>query len=256
MNINKLKFPLVVKPSDRSAGRGVVKVNNTEELKIAYKNAKSLSNNGIVLVEEVLDGKQFSVETISENGIHIIVAITEEFFRQGKYEDDFLEVGHLIPARLNDKEKSAIQKETLKILDAFEIKFGACHIELKLGKNGVKFIEIASRMGGWRNTLIRDAYEYDMNKMLLNASLNKKIKFKEQKNKFNAIVNFIFTKDDFKRYKWTRERYPEFISDDFVKAKDDTKFSYASDLLCSNGFYYLKIPPKIDMEQFLPKGYK
>ena len=39
MNINKLKFPLVVKPSDRSAGRGVVKVNNTEELKIAYKNA-------------------------------------------------------------------------------------------------------------------------------------------------------------------------------------------------------------------------
>ncbi|ANE33197.1 ATP-grasp domain-containing protein [Campylobacter hyointestinalis subsp. hyointestinalis LMG 9260] len=256
MNINKLKFPLVVKPSDRSAGRGVVKVNNISELKIAYKEAKSFATNGIVLIEEVLKGRQFSVETISENGIHTIVAITEEFFRQGKYEDDFLEVGHLIPARLNDKEKSKIQKETLKILDAFEIKFGACHIELKLDINGVKIIEIASRMGGWRNTLIRDAYGYNINEMLLNVSLNKKMKFKEQKNKFNAIVNFIFTKDDFEHYKWTRKKYPEFISDDFVNAKDDTKFFYASDLLCSNGFYYLKIPPKTDMKQFLPKGYK
>lgn len=64
----KLKFPLVVKPSDRSAGRGVVKVYNTQQLTKAYLNAKEISQNKIVLVEEVIEGLQYSVETITNRG--------------------------------------------------------------------------------------------------------------------------------------------------------------------------------------------
>ncbi|MBZ7954740.1 ATP-grasp domain-containing protein, partial [Campylobacter sp. W0018] len=85
------QFPIIIKPSDRSAGRGVVKVFDKENLKKRFYEAKDLSYNKIVLAEEVLKGKQFSIETISSHGKHQIVAITEEYLREGEFADDFLE---------------------------------------------------------------------------------------------------------------------------------------------------------------------
>ncbi|MCW1864134.1 ATP-grasp domain-containing protein, partial [Campylobacter jejuni] len=82
-------FPVVVKPSDRSAGRGVVKVFDKENLKKYFYKAKDFSYNKIVLAEEVLKGRQFSVETISSHGKHQIIAITEEYLREGEFANDF-----------------------------------------------------------------------------------------------------------------------------------------------------------------------
>ncbi|ALV25248.1 ATP-grasp domain-containing protein [Campylobacter iguaniorum] len=249
--MTKLNFPLVVKPSDRSAGRGVKKVNNIDELKQAFKEAKRFTNNGIVLVEEVLDGKQFSVETISSNKKHQIIAITEEFFREGVNEGDYLETQHLIPARIDEISKEMIQTEIFKILDAFDVKFGASHIELKFKNNKIKIIEVASRMGGLRNTMVRDAYDTDYNKLLLDSSLKKNIFLENQTVKFNSIAKFIYTKNDYEVYKNIKANYNSLITDDFVNANDSTNFSYASNLLDSKGFYYIKIPLRQDPDTLL-----
>ena len=101
----KLSFPVVVKPSDRSAGRGVIKVYNKSQLLKAYEAAKEISYNKIVLVEEVLEGVQFSVETISSNSKHKIIAITEEYLKDDENKDDFLETQHLVPARISNSQK-------------------------------------------------------------------------------------------------------------------------------------------------------
>ncbi|MFX3654441.1 ATP-grasp domain-containing protein [Campylobacter sp. LH-2024] len=125
-----------MKPSDRSAGRGVVKVFDKENLKKRFYEAKDLSYNKIVLAEEVLKGRQFSVETISSHGKHQIVAITEEYLREGEFADDFLETQQLIPARVNHFEKQLIESEIIKVLNAFKINFGASHIEVKFETDG------------------------------------------------------------------------------------------------------------------------
>ncbi|EAL5949697.1 carbamoyl-phosphate synthase large subunit, partial [Campylobacter jejuni] len=102
--------------------------------KYFYK-AKELSYNKIVLAEEVLKGRQFSVETISSHGKHQIIAITEEYLREGEFANDFLETQHLIPARITNYQKNFIQNEIIKVLNAFNINFGASHIEIKLKTN-------------------------------------------------------------------------------------------------------------------------
>ncbi|EGI1534654.1 ATP-grasp domain-containing protein, partial [Campylobacter jejuni] len=129
-------FPVVVKPSDRSAGRGVVKVFDKENLKKYFYKAKDFSYNKIVLAEEVLKGRQFSVEAISSHGKHQIIAITEEYLREGEFANDFLETQQLIPARVNHFEKQLIENEIIKVLNAFKINFGASHIEVKFETNG------------------------------------------------------------------------------------------------------------------------
>lgn len=83
-----LKFPLVIKPSDRSAGRGVMLVRDKSELLEHFEYCQSLAYNKKVLLEELLYGKQFSVETISSHSKHRIITITEQYFNDS---NDFCE---------------------------------------------------------------------------------------------------------------------------------------------------------------------
>ncbi|OEW30112.1 hypothetical protein AJ878_07410 [Campylobacter jejuni] len=252
-------FPVVVKPSDRSAGRGVVKVFDKENLKKYFYKAKDFSYNKIVLAEEVLKGRQFSVETISSHGKHQIIAITEEYLREGEFANDFLETQHLIPARVNHFEKQLIESEIIKVLNAFKINFGASHIEVKFETNGgggfkkckLSVIEIATRLGGWRDVLAYHSYGIDYLQLLIQSSLKQELKKVNTKAKNFCLVKMIFTKEDYLFYKKIKSLYPEFIIKEKIHFNNVENFDYSSSLMDSKGYYYIKIKLNEDINVFL-----
>ncbi|TKX29482.1 ATP-grasp domain-containing protein [Campylobacter estrildidarum] len=252
------EFPIIIKPSDRSAGRGVVKVFDKENLKKRYYEAKDFSYNKIVLAEEVLKGKQFSVETISSYGKHQIVAITEEYLREGEFADDFLETQHLVPARISKEEKDIITKTILRILDAFKVQFGASHIEIKLDKINTKehkfklsVIEIATRVGGWRDVLVYCSYNIDYLQLLIQSSLKQELKKVNTKAENFCLVKMIFTKEDYEFYKKLKALKPQMIVKERIYVKNDEEFSYSSSLMDSKGYYYLRISKDEDPEIYI-----
>ncbi|HID0730115.1 TPA: ATP-grasp domain-containing protein [Campylobacter jejuni] len=241
------EFPVVIKPSDRSAGRGVVKISSKKDLLTSYKIAKELSYNKIVLAEEVLEGRQFSVETISSHSKHQIVAITEEYIREGEFADDFLEKQDLTPARLAHFEKISIKTEIFKTLEAFNIKFGACHIEIKVKKiknnYKTKIIEIATRMGGWRDALILFSKNINFNKLLIQTCLKQKLQNIEDKTQNYCLLKIVFTKKDYEFYKKIKFYKKHLIIDELFFIEDKENFiEYSSSLIDAKGYYYLKIP--------------
>ncbi|HEG1497290.1 TPA: ATP-grasp domain-containing protein [Campylobacter jejuni] len=244
-------FPVVVKPSDRSAGRGVVKVFDKENLKKYFYKAKDFSYNKIVLAEEVLKGRQFSVETISSHGKHQIIAITEEYLREGEFANDFLETQQLIPARINHFEKQLIESEIIRVLNAFRINFGASHIEIKLHNNIVKIIEIASRMGGWRDVLAYHSYGIDYLQLLIQSSLKQELKKINTKAENFCLVKMIFTKEDYLFYKKIKSLYPEFLIKEKIHFNNIENFDYSSSLMDSKGYYYIKMKLNEDINVFL-----
>ncbi|EEU7363477.1 ATP-grasp domain-containing protein [Campylobacter jejuni] len=252
-------FPVVVKPSDRSAGRGVVKVFDKENLKKYFYKAKDFSYNKIVLAEEVLKGRQFSVEAISSHGKHQIIAITEEYLREGEFANDFLETQQLIPARVNHFEKQLIENEIIKVLNAFKINFGASHIEVKFETNGgggfkkckLSVIEIATRLGGWRDVLVYHSYGIDYLQLLIQSSLKQELKKINTKAENFCLVKMIFTKEDYKFYKKLKTLKPQMIVKERIYVKNDENFSYSSSLMDSKGYYYLKISKDEDPEIYI-----
>lgn len=194
----EVSFPLVVKASDRSAGRGVSLVNNRPELYEAYKDAYKESTNKIVLLEEYLQGEQYSAELVSQNGTHHILGVTREFFLDEK---DFVESHYLLPsfneAFLIDNYRDFFNR----ILDSFRIKYGASHIEFRIDRSGnIKIIEIASRMGGMRDRLLSISKRVDYNQLILNSITKQGMKFKLDNNS-NALAKSIFTVKDLMTYK-------------------------------------------------------
>lgn len=63
----KVKFPVVVKPCDKSGNRGMSYCNSVEELREAWKLAREITDNAIV-VERQLNGPEFNVHYVVADG--------------------------------------------------------------------------------------------------------------------------------------------------------------------------------------------
>ena len=93
-----ISYPAIVKPTDRSGSKGITLVKNAEGMKDAVERALSLSFEKRVLIENLLDGDEYSVEGISYKGEHHILAITQKYTTGSPH---FIETGHREPVNLN-----------------------------------------------------------------------------------------------------------------------------------------------------------
>ncbi len=139
-------YPLIVKPTDRSGSKGVEKITAEKDLKPALDRACAASFQHKAIVEEYVDGREISVESISYEGRHHILQFTDKVTTGEPY---FVELEHHQPSTLTDKVKEQVSTVVLKALDALHIEYGASHSELKIADNGnINVIEIGARMGG------------------------------------------------------------------------------------------------------------
>jgi len=141
-----LRYPLIVKPSDRSGSRGVTKVMAPKEIPEAIHEALAHAWAKEVVIEEFLPGLEISVEMISWEGRHYHLATTD---KETTGEPHFVEKGHHQPTTLPPHLEERAIKVTRAALDALEVEFGASHTELKIDDRGeIGIIEVGSRMGG------------------------------------------------------------------------------------------------------------
>lgn len=156
-----LCYPLIVKPTDRSGSRGVEKVDTEGELKAAVERAFSESFKHEAIIEEFIEGREVSVETISWEGKHYVLQITDKVTTGAPY---FVELEHHQPTSLSTEIKKNIHSVVLKALTALNIKYGASHSELMITDSGdIKVVEIGARMGGdfIGSTLVKLSTGYD-----------------------------------------------------------------------------------------------
>ena len=145
-NLKNLFFPLIVKPTDRSGSRAINKVQNFKELKSAINEAIKVSFSKTAIVEEVINGPEYSCESITKNGVHHTLAFTKKFTTDAPH---FIETGHIQPSDIPEKFQPKVISQVHQALTALGIKNSASHTEFKLQPDGnIRIIEIGARMGG------------------------------------------------------------------------------------------------------------
>lgn len=187
INELNLSFPLIVKPTDRSGSRGVSKVYNEIELKNAIDRGLEESLEKKVVVEEFIEGVEVSVESISWQGKHHILTITDKVTTGEPY---FVELEHHQPSLLANKIQNEIKIETINALNALEIQFGASHSEFKITPEGkVYAIEVGARMGGdfIGSDLIFLSTGYDFLNGVIEVALGEFNEPKINKNSYSGV---------------------------------------------------------------------
>jgi D-alanine-D-alanine ligase len=116
-----LKFPVFVKPNNGGSSIGMSKVNNaSEELGAAIE--KAFKEDDQVLVEEMIQGREFTVGVFRTRGEIIVLPITEvtahkEFFDfEAKYGGKSTET---TPAQMPDEWRSKLEAAAKKIYEVF-----------------------------------------------------------------------------------------------------------------------------------------
>ena len=168
--IDGFPFPVIVKPSDSGGSRGITLVREKKDLAAAVDRAFDWSPSKTALIEQFVEGREFSIESISYQGKHYILQITDKDTTGAPY---FVELGHHQPANITKKQRDDISNETLKLLSALRIEYGASHTEIKMDASGKPYvIEMGARMGGGyiNSDLVRLSTGYDFVKGVLEVA--------------------------------------------------------------------------------------
>lgn len=170
-DLGSLQFPVIVKPTDRSGSRGVEKVLQPERLDGAVRRAQGESFEQTAIVEEYVEGREISVESISFQGRHHILQITDKVTTGAPY---FVELEHHQPSSLPADVLQRVRTIVEHALTALHIAFGAAHSELKITDEGdIRVIEIGARMGGdfIGSDLVRLSTGYDFLRGVIEVAL-------------------------------------------------------------------------------------
>lgn len=207
--INELSFPLIVKPTDRSGSRSITKVMNEAGLEDAVHRAVFDSFEKKAIVEEFIEGSEYSLESLSYEGKHHFLALTKKYTTGSPH---FIEKGHIQPAGVDKEDK--IADVIFKALDALGIEYGAAHSEFRLDKKGnIHIIEIGARMGGdcIGSDLVRLSTGFDFVRMVLDVGLGIEPEFIKERETKASCIRFIMNETDLKGYYSNRESYPDHI---------------------------------------------
>lgn len=142
---NELTFPCISKPTDNAASRGVVILNSLEELEDGIRYSASNGRSGDVIIEQLLIGKEISVETFAVSGKVHIIAITDKITTGAPY---FVEMGHNQPSVFSGQVKHQIVRVAEEAMRAVGIQNGPAHVEMMVTDEGPVMIELGARLGG------------------------------------------------------------------------------------------------------------
>lgn len=197
----ELMYPVIVKPLDRSGSRGVYKVPCYEQLKDAIEGAKVHGFIKRVLVEEYVEGREYSVECISYKGQHSLLAITEKYTTGSPH---FIETGHVEPADIGENLSEQIRKTVFHALDSLKVEFGASHSEVRIDEAGtIKIIEIGARMGGdfIGSTLVHHSTGIDYVKAVIDIAMGKTPDLTPDESIRGCVgVRYILNESDIEEY--------------------------------------------------------
>lgn len=169
-----LYYPLIVKPRDNSGSRGVKLCRNKEELQEAMQEAFQYSHLDTVLVEEYIEGQEYSIEGLHYNGKSEVIQFTEKTTTEFPYN---VELEHKQPANLTEEQKNDIRELVSKIAKCMHFENCASHTELKINERGIFIIETSPRLGGdyITSTLVPLSTGINMEDQLLHIALGEKV---------------------------------------------------------------------------------
>jgi ATP-grasp domain-containing protein len=137
-------FPCVLKPANRHSSSGVVTVLDTDELESRLKEYPSFET---LLVEQKVEGQEYSVESLVQDGKIIFASATS---KQGtdSHASTFVELVHTVPCEPSGPHE-VLHAANRRMLELLAFENGIAHSEWRVDAAGRAYLmEVASRTPG------------------------------------------------------------------------------------------------------------
>jgi biotin carboxylase len=170
----QIGFPCVVKAPDRQGQRGLTLVGSAEEIEDAVRIALDASRSATLLVEELVPGREVTVNAFTVEGHFNPLTVTDRLTAQ--LPAFGVALTHAWPSELEPAEIGAVVEAASAAAGAVGIENGPSYTQVLLGPEGPRVGELAARLGGGHDAeLCRVALGVDLNGAALSAALGEEV---------------------------------------------------------------------------------
>lgn len=193
--ISKIGFPCVFKPAGLSGSTAIFVLNSEEESKWAYQKMLEVSNPDLdrmfsyypdhYIIEEYLDGPEFSVEGLVHNHEVYIAAVTDKWTTE-PYK---LEIQHIVPSGKPSHIVEEIKQKTMKAIQILGLNHCPFHLECKFTSSGMRVVEVAGRAGGdlIASHLVKHSTGIDFHEQIILNALGLPVKWEYTRSQYTGI---------------------------------------------------------------------
>ena len=191
-------FPAVVKPEFGHSQVGCVRVDELESLpEIYWLVRKELGSTHVVnlhsrtdlLFEEYLDGVEFDIDLVLEDGECVFSSVSQQLPTQ---EPSFQETGLHCPHDHDAKAVRRLVELSVQTVQAFGFVRGVLHVEGKCTSKGPRIVEVNARMGGGRiHQIVEAVWGVDLIEAHLRGALGLPQQLNPSRKPRCAVVNVL-----------------------------------------------------------------
>jgi biotin carboxylase len=180
-------YPCVLKAPDRQGQRGLSLVGSQPELDEAFHAAIESSRSGSCLVEELVPGREVTVNAFSTDGMFHPLTVTDRLTAEPPAFG--VALAHVWPAEHGEAAAIDVAREAA---EAVGIRNGPTYTQVVLGPDGARVVELAARLGGGHDAeLCRAALGIDLNALTLAAALGETPPISRPDASGGACVRFL-----------------------------------------------------------------
>ena len=186
-------YPCVVKAPDRQGQKGLVLVPDESVLAAAFDLALGESRSSVVLVEELVPGREVTVNAFSVDGQFSPLTITDRVVAEPPAFG--VALAHVWPSSLAPEEVGAAVEVARAAAEALGVREGPTYTQVVVGERGAHVVELAARLGGGHDAeLCNAALDVNLNALALSAALGEPVadeRLRPRAAAGGAVVRFL-----------------------------------------------------------------
>ncbi len=196
MQLEGVRFPVVVKPIALSASRGVIRADHNAELLSACGRVETLlaaespadpTERNRILVEEFVPGPEVALEGLLRGGRLDVLAI---FDKPDPMEGPFFEETYYItPSRHPARRIGKLVERVAQACSALGLREGPVHAEARICRGDAWIMEVASRtIGGYCGRLLRFGTGHRLEELIISHSIGRPLEIRPDQGAAGVLM--------------------------------------------------------------------
>lgn len=262
-NTIDIPYPCVIKPLALSGSRGVIRLNQPEDLigackrlqailKLATEDDEERQN---VLIESYIAGYEYAYEGLLDKGqLQTLALFDKPDLMEGPY---FEETYYVTPSRLDQALQDKIKQAVELACRAYGLREGPVHAEVRIRDGEVWFMEMASRtIGGQCAQLLQYATGLSLEEIVIKQAAGLKLDLADAQNAAGVLMIPITERGLLRRVEGmlTAEKIP-YIEDIEISIQEGYELIPLPEGDSYLGFIFAKAPTPELAEQALRDAY-
>lgn len=186
--IDKLDFPLIIKPVDLTGGKGISVIYQKSDARLALERAFSISKAKRVVIEEFISGTRHGLSMLIDAGKVVFSFLDDEHY----YKNPHMVFGTTYPGSVNSTVIEQLHRNSEIITNLLKLKAGIFHMQFILKDHQPYIIEICRRAPGDLYTkFVEHSTGIDYSRYIVSAQVSSK-QLKKIKTSYESVFTARF----------------------------------------------------------------